>query len=157
MYWPVSTPRVYAALTSHNTRPIPPIDNDNDKIEDDNSYLNAHLAHGRDSAIADTDENDLPPATPTTPFTPGINSVDDLAALEQLSVQDKSNVANKYEAEISYAIEKASRDRIRDLCVSRSGHLFAVITATSMTVWQSKVVSTIHSHHKASCRNIIFS
>lgn len=144
MYWPISTPRVYATRSS---RAQGPTLHSQEHIQDADSYMNLPRAreHNGQEALSEQDKHngDLPPPTPQTPYTPGINSVD-LDALEHLALQDKNgNEAvqgkNQEDDSTEFLVERASSEAIQDLCISRSGHLFAVITATSMTIWQTKV------------------
>ncbi|KUI54101.1 RAB6A-GEF complex partner protein 1 [Cytospora mali] len=131
MYWPVGTPRVYATsssqtassnlLVSHDGLSLPPPEDATDKA-DKASLLTA------DSASS----HDIFPSTPITPLmpqTPGIKSVEhDL--LDSPSEASTSNGPTPTTIPL--------REPILAMRVARTGHLFAVITATSMTIWQAK-------------------
>lgn len=134
MYWPVGTPRVYATSSSqtatfnlqvsHDGLSLPISDDAADKA-DSASLLTA------DSASS----HELLPSTPITPMmpqTPGIKSVEhDLLDSPSEDSIIKGPVATKIPL----------KEPILSLRVPRTGHLFAVITATSMTIWQAKVRS----------------
>lgn len=78
------------------------------------------------------------PATPATPATPAIEPV--------LHAEPVDN--GNTESTTSRAPEANSvplKDPILALRVSRTGHMFAVITATSITLWQTKVGTTFLS------------
>lgn len=141
MYWPVGTPRVYATsstqtasfnlVVSHDGLPPPPpppapAEDSTDKA-DKASLLTS------DSASASSYDIVPPtPITPATPLTPGINSVEH-DSLDSASEASTSNEPAPVPAAIPL------KEPILALRVARPGHLFAVITATSMTIWQAKV------------------
>ncbi|KAF6822678.1 RIC1 domain-containing protein [Colletotrichum plurivorum] len=122
MYWPIGTPRVFATssragpafslVVSHDGLPKP-FDN---RTEDDASHLNAQQQH-----------EDLEAATPLTPVTPAIQSVDDAAHDSDIPRPSPRPAANI-----------PLKDPVLALRISRGGHIFAVITSTSMTIWQAK-------------------
>ncbi|KUI66658.1 RAB6A-GEF complex partner protein 1 [Cytospora mali] len=131
MYWPVGTPRVYATsssqtassnlLVSHDGLSLPPSEDATDKA-DKASLLTA------DSASS----HDIFPSTPITPLmpqTPGIKSVEH-------DLFDSPSEASTINGPTPTTIPL--REPILALRVARTGHLFAVITATSMTIWQAK-------------------
>lgn len=138
MYWPVGTPRIYATSSSQPANfnvvvsndgvcPPSPDDKDTDKA-DQASLLTTDSASSLD--VPAPAPVPATPLTPSTPFTPRIKSVEhDLfdSALGEAS---------------SNGLAPASiplKEPILALRVSRLGQVFAVITATSMTIWQAKV------------------
>ncbi|KAG6363145.1 hypothetical protein INS49_008240 [Diaporthe citri] len=137
MYWPVGTPRVYATsstqtasfnlVVSHDGLPPPPAPSEEVTDKADKASLLTS-----DSASASSYDIVPPtPVTPITPQTPGINSVEhDL--LDSASEASTSNEPAPVPAAIPL------KEPILALRVARPGHLFAVITATSMTIWQAK-------------------
>lgn len=137
MYWPVGTPRIYATsnsslpanvniVVSHDGLPSPtPDEKDMDKA-DGASLLTADSASSLDVPVP------VPatPITPTTPFTPGIKPVEH--DVFDASIESSSSNGNE-PAGIPL------KEPILALRVSRLGQIFAVMTATSMTIWQAKV------------------
>lgn len=127
MYWPVGTPRVFATSSSppsafkvtvsHDGVPIPSPGQD---TTDKASLLTADSASSLDVPI---------PGTPLTPHTPAIRPVEhnlfDAATTDGPASGTPAGIPLK--------------EPILVLRVSRTGHVFAVITATSMTIWQAKV------------------
>lgn len=127
MYWPVGTPRVFATSSnppsalkvtvSHDGIPIPSPGQD---TTDRASLLTADSVSSLDVPI---------PGTPLTPHTPAIRPVEhnlfDAASIDGSAGGTPAGIPLK--------------EPILALRVSRTGHVFAVITATSMTIWQAKV------------------
>ncbi|KAF4587696.1 DUF1339 domain protein [Ophiocordyceps camponoti-floridani] len=120
MYWPIGTPRIYATssspsldlslVVSHDGLPSP-------RLQDDASTDGRR----RSSVLEETDS--LPPLTPMTPAVQPVEHDDD-ALNAALSACQAHGVPLK--------------DPILALRVARAGHIFAVITATSITIWQTK-------------------
>ncbi|KAL2019248.1 hypothetical protein VTK56DRAFT_9975 [Thermocarpiscus australiensis] len=134
MYWPLGTPRIYA--TSSTRQP-----GSRHSVSQDGLHTTARRPEQRpdkdsllvpDSVAIQNASGSTPapptPVTPITPRTPGIKSVEygypDDGSPEQSLGPSTPNVP--------------LHEPIVALRVARSGHLFAVITATSMTVWQTK-------------------
>jgi hypothetical protein len=135
MYWPVGAPRIYAA--SNNSTSKGRIYHSNDDVESPNaaqssSYLNA--LSGASETTQDDEELLSGHLTPTTPRTPAIQPV-------ELDAQRRPPATSLDDLEDGHndSIREAGRQPILGLKMSRTGHLFAVITATSMTIWQTKV------------------
>ena len=130
MYWPLSTPRIFATSSnppsalkitlSHDGLPIPSPGQDTDKA----SLLTVDSASSHDVPI---------PGTPLTPHTPAIRPVEH--NLFDAAPADGSSGG----ADGSETAGIPLKEPILALRVSRTGHVFAVITATSMTIWQAKV------------------
>ncbi|XWW93161.1 hypothetical protein V2A60_001090 [Cordyceps javanica] len=116
MYWPTGTPRIYA--TSSN------------RASGSRLYVSHDDVSGPDEAEPKPvkEENGIgatPPATPATPATPAIQSVEiGDGPFEPSSQNEQPTIPLK--------------DPVLALGVSRSGNMFAVITATSITLWQTK-------------------
>ncbi|KAK0737676.1 RIC1-domain-containing protein [Apiosordaria backusii] len=142
MYWPLGTPRIYAtntvrqpgALPSSNSTLQRTVSHDGlppptpsagggawgQRAEQNPSLLSPNPSTSQDGL--------LPPPTPMTPMTPGIKSV------EYDYPEDRT-------PEHSPGPEPSGiplHEPIVALRVARSGHIFAAITPTSMTVWQTK-------------------
>lgn len=139
MYWPVGTPRIYAssssqsaernASLSHDGLPLAtPDEKDADK-SDQASLLTADSASSIDFPY---------PATPITPMTPAIQPV------ERDILDTGSEPASVYDSEVQ---DVPFKEPILALRVSRLGQIFAVITATSMTIWQAKVRPPLLQSH----------
>ncbi|KAK3995424.1 RIC1-domain-containing protein [Cladorrhinum sp. PSN332] len=129
MYWPTGTPRIYA--TGVNARPQGlerTISHDGLPSHSSSSLLSPGPSTSQDALGASPTLPPLTPVTPVTPLTPGIKSV------EYGYPDDITPVNSPGPAPPSLPLHEP----IVALRVARSGHMFAVITSTSMTVWQTK-------------------
>jgi hypothetical protein len=139
MYWPIGAPRIYAASSSRTPR-ARVIQFDDDAESRETTEGSGSLINAPSSASDAQDEEDPRSGllTPVTPVTPGIpKPVEYDAAQRRLSARALGSLDEKLED----VITRAEGEHILALKISRSGHLFAVITATSLTVWQTKVCS----------------
>lgn len=135
MYWPIGAPRIYAACNSKASKDrVHQFDDDAESrgTTESGSYINVS------SATSDTAHDDEELFTgllsPSTPRTPAIQPVEhDLE--RRLSAKALNHLTDGHED----TIRNAERQPILGLRMSRTGHLFAVITTTSMTIWQTKV------------------
>ena len=138
MYWPIGTPRIYA--TSTNPAPAqskvllshdgldPAINADSRSLLSVDSALSKPTDDGSQSDATSDAATNQPPPTPFTPRTPAVNSVE----------HDVFHDATAhYSQETSLSIP--SDEPVLALRVSKTGHLFAVITETTITIWQTKV------------------
>lgn len=146
MYWPIGTPRVYA--TSASRAPTLNFVRSDDGLSgpppqppprDAPEYLQHHQHHPRSSSFLSVDPHrpghgqedaDLP--TPITPITPAVQSIEDDHHDPEASPPPPSP-SGKTSAKIPVG------DPVLALRVSRTGHMFVVITSTSITIWQTKV------------------
>lgn len=134
MYWPIGTPRIYATsssskasarrlFVSHDglsnqsqssltTSPTAPAPRSRAQIRDDVDIQAPPSPATLNTTAVHTAENDEQHASPSSPGN----------SRESCSVDDVP-----------------LKDPVLALRVSRSGNLFVVITATSITVWQTKV------------------
>ncbi|KAI1660992.1 RIC1-domain-containing protein [Daldinia decipiens] len=156
MYWPIGTPRIYATTTSQvSTKSNFVISNDGvSSIAADSDSLSSSepppplLLDEKDRTISDTY---IPPLTPglRTPATPAINSVEHDIYHDGSSSNSQQHLAGTGGSTIP------AGDPIIALKVSRTGHLFAVITATTMTIWQTKptVIQAVVVRSEASIRS----
>ncbi|OTB19564.1 hypothetical protein K445DRAFT_313332 [Daldinia sp. EC12] len=156
MYWPIGTPRIYATTTSQvSTKTNFTISNDGvSSITADTDSLSSSeppppvLLEEKDKSAPDTY---LPPLTPglRTPATPAINSV------EHDIYHDGSSFTSQQHPTGAAGSSIPTGDPIIALKVSRTGHLFAVITATTMTIWQTKptVIQAIVVRSEASIKS----
>jgi hypothetical protein len=134
MYWPVGTPRIYATSSnrasgsdlyvSHDGLPTPSPDAD--------AGADAPPSPSRSP---NKDDDEAPLATPITPATPAIESVEHAEHGDQ---ESKTSTSRAPEAN-----NVPLKDPILALRVSRTGQMFAVITATSITLWQTKVSALV--------------
>jgi RAB6A-GEF complex partner protein 1 len=139
MYWPVATPRIYATSSQASSRPKVVLSHDGTDSANAAAGDNASLL-SQDSALfkpAEDSSSEATPAllTPTTPGlfsprTPGINAVDHDIPLHASAQSSQENLERP---------TLPSGEPIISLKVSRNGHMFATVTASSMTVWQTKV------------------
>lgn len=135
MYWPIGAPRVYAASTSRAPR-----DRTFDELDDDAESRETTEGSGSlleaPSIAGDNDSEEVPGvSTPMTPMTPGIRPIEH-------DTQRRYSVRfNGHDATLSGS---ADNEPLLSLKISRTGHLFAVITSTSLTIWQTKVGAHTH-------------
>lgn len=140
MYWPIGTPRIHA--TSSSRAPAFKLVVSNDGLTSPSeSSLTASpgLASTQPRGHTLDDLDSLPPPTPVTPVTPGVRPVEH---------DDYTTSRPQPSLEGADADGIPIKDPILALRVSRSGHLFAVITTTSITIWQTKVRSRGHIFFK---------
>ncbi|KAH8675368.1 RIC1-domain-containing protein [Xylariales sp. PMI_506] len=152
MYWPVGTPRIYATTTTQTTsRPKAFLSQDG--IGDSGSMLSIESVASKpaDDSSSEATFDQLTPAalSPYTPRTPGINSVEHDYYNASSAHNSQEHLAHSSQVEIP------TGEPIVALKVSRTGHLFATITATSMTVWQTKpsVILAVVVRSQASLRS----
>ncbi|KAK6865517.1 RIC1-domain-containing protein [Apiospora arundinis] len=156
MYWPIGTPRIYA--TSTNPAPAqsklllshdgldPAVNADNRSLLSVDSALSKPTDDGSqsDATSEAPAAANQPPPTPFTPRTPAVNSVE----------HDVFHDATAhYPQDDSLSIP--SGEPVLALRVSKTGHLFAVITETTITIWQTKptVILAVVVRSEASLRS----
>ncbi|EKD12048.1 uncharacterized protein L3040_003174 [Drepanopeziza brunnea f. sp. 'multigermtubi'] len=126
MYWPIGAPRIYAA--SNIIVPKERVyESDDDAesretTESGGSYLDVPSNRGEEE-----EEDEL--SGKSTPVAPGIKPVE-YDTNRRLSTRSLG-----HDASIS---EPADKQPLLSLGLSRIGHIFAVITSSSLTVWQTK-------------------
>ncbi|KAI1733555.1 DUF1339 domain protein [Xylaria scruposa] len=142
MYWPIGTPRIYATTTAHqpSRSPDPVISHDG---------LSTGPAAGADTASLSSfgstparererelnpDDLDAAPLTPAprTPATPYIRSVE-----HDTAKFGSAKIGINYFGASDPAVVP-THEPVVALKVSRTGHLFAVVTASTLTIWQTK-------------------
>ncbi|KAI1421613.1 DUF1339 domain protein [Xylaria sp. FL1777] len=141
MYWPIGTPRIYATTTAHSPGRGNSLVVSHDGLPHGlphgihpHNLADAASLSGSESATPKDEElnPEEPDAAPLTPATPYIRSVEHDASkfttakpgIHYLGASDPTVVP--------------TGEPIVALKVSRTGHLFAVITASTMTIWQTK-------------------
>lgn len=135
MYWPIGAPRIYAASSSDASKDrILQTDGDaesREPTENGGSLINASNDEAEETVDYDQDlASGL--TTPITPITPGIKPV------EHDTHTRPSNRSSLTDASY-FTSSRPENDHLLALRISRSGHLFAVITSTTLTIWQIKV------------------
>jgi hypothetical protein len=140
MYWPLGTPRIYATSNSCQPAALRIVSHDglsaagaaaggrSEHRPERTSLLSPSSAAVQDGPAA-LSTTPVTPVTPATPLTPGIKPVEH-------DYPDETAPGNPPEP-VPPSIPL--HEPILALRVARAGHIFAVITATSMTVWQTKV------------------
>src|SRR5690242_12978879 len=139
MYWPVGTPRIYVtATTAATARAEPAASTAHDGLDEPSHDASTPIDRERNTSISSTtttQEANVPePPTPITPglrtpFTPGIKSVEHDGYIGYGADGSQQDLA-AYGHGLAHPSEP-----LLALKVSRSGTLFAVITATSIAVW----------------------
>lgn len=135
MYWPIGAPRIYAASNSNAKARSYEFEEEQDAesreaAEGSGSFLENRSVDG----TGDLEKEQLPvPHTPRTPITPGISPVEGHDLESSHTTQGHGNGF----------FRSVERDPLLALKISRTGHLFAVITSTSLTIWQTKVHSLL--------------
>ncbi|KAG4425713.1 hypothetical protein IFR04_001175 [Cadophora malorum] len=132
MYWPIGAPRVYAASNRKAPRDRF-LESDDDAESRETTEGSGSLvdAPSNGSEVEDENQNEIPSgmSTPVTPMTPGIHP------LEHDTQKHLSSRPAGHDSSISGLLGK---EPLLSLKISRTGHLFAVITSTSLTIWQTK-------------------
>ncbi|KAI1325261.1 RIC1-domain-containing protein [Xylariaceae sp. FL0255] len=150
MYWPIGTPRIYATTSAlASSKPI--ISNDGLPVAPDAVSLHSlESTATKDQTPSDAESNGrepFPPLTPglPTPATPAIKSVE----------HDFFHDGRMHHADGSSHPAVPTDEPVVSLKVSRTGNLFAVITASTMTIWQTKptVVLAIVVRSEASIKS----
>jgi hypothetical protein len=142
MYWPVGAPRIYAACTATSKDTILHFEDDAESRQTtESSEALLDVPGSRSDSAQDEDDSlsGVIPLTPLTPHTPAIEPVEHDTP-RRLSAKSSGKLGEQLED----AVRDAEKQPILGLRLSRPGHLFAVITATSMTIWQTKVGSHPH-------------
>ncbi|KAK5651766.1 hypothetical protein OQA88_11728 [Cercophora sp. LCS_1] len=132
MYWPLGTPRIFALNSGRTPTTQHSVSHDGlsapgtatEQAHDRPALLSPTSAGGPELGHPPTP---ITPVTPVTPLTPAIKSVEYGDHGE--GILDYSPTA------IPPVIP---REPILALQVARAGHIFAVITTTTITIWQTK-------------------
>lgn len=140
MYWPISAPRIYSASNSPPAPATQVLETDDDaesreNTEGSGSLLEAPSISGDDDRQHCDGQLSLSgastPMTPMTPKTPGIRPV------EQNENQWRGSTGGLGQG--GAGSRQVDKEPLLALRMSRTGHLFAVITAAALTIWQTKV------------------
>lgn len=135
MYWPIGTPRIYA--TSSGRAPDLNFFVSYDGLQQpDGSSSSSSLGQdgqSRAAAAAAHDDVDVQaPPTPLTPATPAVQPILDDDLISSGTSPSPSTDSNQKPT-------VPLKDPVLALRVARTGHLFGILTATSLTLWQTKV------------------
>ena len=139
MYWPIGAPRIYAATSSSTSQKhIVEVDDDAESRETTEGSGSVVEDRGIDSEDRSEEDQEITSglSTPVTPITPGIKPVEH---------DTQRRFSEKLLAHEAGSFKATDKQPLLALRMSRSGHLFAVITTTSLTIWQTKVCISIAS------------
>lgn len=118
-YWPISSPSVFAATKSTNLERTPVSHDGTDQASDQASQS------GRDSA------SDIESANDTD---------DDASSRESEGVKEEQlEKETKQTSTLEQLAEEDVHGEVVAIRVTRSGQLFATLTRTTLTIWQTKV------------------
>ncbi|KAL2178590.1 RIC1-domain-containing protein [Thermothelomyces heterothallicus CBS 202.75] len=139
MYWPLGTPRIYATSNSRQTGSLHTVSHDGLPSVPNASGQRADkgwLSSSPDSAHQDASTSAAPPptTTPLTPVTPITPLTPVIKPVEPDYLDEDSPAHSTGPAASAIPLHEP----ILALRVARAGHIFAVITATSITIWQTK-------------------
>ncbi|KAI0444058.1 DUF1339 domain protein [Xylaria telfairii] len=143
MYWPIGTPRIYATTTAHRpSRNISPVISHDGlpvgsaaAVADTaslSSFESTPVKDGGELNPDDLDAAPLTPGPPRTPATPYIRSVE-----HDTSKFGSAKTGIHYLGASDPAVVP-THEPVVALKVSRTGHLFAVVTASTLIIWQTK-------------------
>ena len=136
MYWPIGAPRIYASSSSRAIRSrIVESDDDAGSREYAEESGSSLTVPGLESEGHSDDGLGPPSATSTPPITPAIKPVEQLDPQRRLSARPPLPGTSSY----GFGPDYLDKEPLLALRISRIGHIFAVITATSLTIWQTKV------------------
>jgi RAB6A-GEF complex partner protein 1 len=133
MYWPIGAPQIYAATTSKvTTRKVFQDGEDAESHEATESEFLQNAQNPNLDAVRDDQNLLTEPQTPSTPTPSGVTVDQD--SHKRFSTRNTSRLSDGSDD----AIKQAEKEHILAIRISRTGHLFAVVTATSLTIWQTK-------------------
>ncbi|KAK0765313.1 hypothetical protein N5P37_001239 [Trichoderma harzianum] len=132
MYWPIGTPRVHATSSSRASDANIFVSYDGLQSHSGSSLASPQpepLARPVTAPQQDESDDALPPPTPMTPKTPAVKPVERYEFFPD-GASTKSQTADDGKVPV--------KDPVLALRIARTGQMFAVITATSITLWQTK-------------------
>ena len=139
MYWPIGAPRIYAASNNAAQSQIHESDDDaesRDTTEGSGSVVGTTYFERDEESGEGTSSYPATPITPITPITPGIKPVE----------EDHEVTSSLAQRRTGPSLSEVEKLPLLALRASKTGHLFAVITSNSLTVWQTKV-GHLHSRN----------
>jgi hypothetical protein len=138
MYWPIGAPRIYAA-SNNKTTGNRGVESDDDAESRETTEGSGSLLEAPSTISGERSDDGLQPpsgtSTPMIPGTPGVRPIEQQESQPTLSAQ----LLGRDTSFPATAGSPADKEFLLGLRVSRTGHLFAVISATSLTIWQTKV------------------
>ena len=147
MYWPIGTPRIYA--TSSSRAPDRNLFVSYDGLDDQDAAASSTSslverttprAAAAAAAAADIDVDLQTPPTPMTPLTPAIEPVEQDQDESEPAVNGSSAPSASPDSKTATRQDIVPiKDPVLAMRVARTGAVFAVATATSITLWQTKV------------------
>jgi len=143
MYWPVGTPRIYAASIGRPSDSLHSISRDGlpgpVRTGEQGSAGSSFLSPTSPAvAVAVAQDALAPPPTPITPATPATPASPLTPAVQSVEYGDQyTSLLDPTGGPFSPVLPP--QEPILALQIARSGHLFAVITSTSINIWQTKV------------------
>ncbi|KID99370.1 DUF1339 domain protein, partial [Metarhizium majus ARSEF 297] len=131
MYWPIGTPRIYATSSGRAPDLNLVVSYDGLQQPDVSSSSSSLGKDGQSRDAADDVDFQHPSPTPLTPATPAVQPVlgDDLFPSAKSS---SPSIDSRNKATVPL------KDPVLALAITRTAHLFGVITTTSITLWQTK-------------------
>ncbi|KKO99796.1 hypothetical protein THAR02_08096 [Trichoderma harzianum] len=132
MYWPIGTPRIHATSSSRASDANIFVSYDGLQSHSGSSLASPQpepLARPVTAPQQDESDDALPPPTPMTPKTPAVKPVERYEFFPD-GASTKSQTADDGKVPV--------KDPVLALRIARTGQMFAVITATSITLWQTK-------------------
>lgn len=140
MYWPIGAPRIYAASSSKAVQNRT-LESDDDAESRGTEEGGGSLLEAQIGALKLEDGQDASyggSPTPMTPKTPGIRPVEH---------DSEGRYFPQFSSQLSTFIGSADKEPLLSLKISRIGHLFAVITSTTLTIWQTKARTSQSTAH----------
>jgi hypothetical protein len=137
MYWPIGAPRIFTASSSKTRNRVVESDDDAESRETTEGSGSLLEAPSTVSGGRSDDGVDQPSgtSTPMSPVTAGSKPIEQQDTQSTLSARLLGHDLSA----LSAASGPADREALLGLKVSRTGHLFTVISSTSLTIWQTKV------------------
>lgn len=137
MYWPIGAPRIFAASSSKTRNRA--VESDDDAESRETTEDSGSLLEAPSTVSGGPSDNCVEPpsgtSTPMSPVTPGSKPIEQQETQSTLSAPLLGHGLSALSADSG----PADKEPLLGLKVSRSGHLFAVISSTSLTIWQTKV------------------
>jgi hypothetical protein len=113
-YWPISSPSVFAATKETRTTPT--------HTTDDGTESGTKRDNDTESSVADSEDR-----------------TESEASERQLGVAEGEPEAAEKKDAAEHLAENDVSGEILAIEVTRSGHMFATITRSTLTIWQTKV------------------
>jgi hypothetical protein len=134
MYWPIGAPRIFAASNHGAERQVVHSEDGTpegvtERRGSQSPKTTRHSYFSRDGT-----ESTRAQVPPTTPRIPDVKPVD-----QDTEEEASEPPVNGSSDDLEDRAAHPDNGPVISIKTSRSGHLFAAITATSLTIWQTKV------------------